>query len=306
MLRFLFIAIITVSLHSAQDNLKTQTIKDLWVKKTPSLLFNTKTVDTYIYKEKISYPVLTAAAASGILAGYALVNYYNNVWWDDQRTKFKFRTDWDYALWSDKFGHLFAAYTTAHLFSSSLDASGMDPETSVWLSAGTALLFQTYVEIQDGQSPKWGFDVIDQTANIVGSGWFLLRYYIPELRNVLPKMSYYPSEAFRNLKDNKHDIIEDYDGQKFWLSFRVKNLLPSQFEKYWPSFLMLSVGYGIKDRYTGGNAYSNFHIAFDIDMEELPVSGKFADFLKNTLNLVHFPMPGITINKNGIYAGIIF
>ncbi|MCK5456133.1 MAG: hypothetical protein KAI45_03335, partial [Melioribacteraceae bacterium] len=99
------------------------------------------------------------------------------------------------------------------------------------------------------------------------------------------------------------NISDDYDGQKMWLAFRMKNLLPSSMAEYWPSFLMLSAGYavsGIGDNATDAGLQQSYYLAFDFDAEVIPLHGEFWEFIKNTLNYIHFPMPGIKFSQDGV------
>ena len=170
---------------------------------------------------------------------------------------------------------------------------------------------QLYVEIQDGYAPtdkvtgepKWGFSPGDAISDFIGASYFVARYYYPYLNNFQLRVSYYPSEAMRNGEKPDNNISDDYDGQKMWLAFRMKNLLPNSMAEYWPSFLMLSAGYavsGIGDNATDAGLQQSYYIAFDIDAEEIPLHGEFWSFIKNTLNYFHFPMPGIKFSNDGV------
>ncbi|MCF8240272.1 MAG: YfiM family protein [Melioribacteraceae bacterium] len=249
-------------------------------------------------KSKLNYPVLAGVgvAYSGII--FAINNYYANTWWKDQKTEFKITHDWKYALWIDKLGHFYGTYTISHFFSAGLEAGGVQAETSYWLAAAGALAMQTYLEIEDGYGPKWGFSPGDVTFDFLGATYSVMQYYYPFLKNFQPRVSYYPSDQYLNGEKEDLNVADDYQGQKLWLSFRMKNLLPENLSEHWPSFLMLSIGYGVQDLDGRGGGTKNFFIGFDLDAEELPLHGPVWQFIKNTLNYLHFPLPGIRISPN--------
>ena len=264
----------------------------------------------------INYPTLGAVTFSYAYMIYEINNYYQNTWWKEDSSyyydgSFHVVHDNTYALGLDKIGHMFGTAVISHFFSSGFQAANVDQELATWLGAFGGLSMQLYVEIQDGFAPtdkvtgepKWGFSPEDAIADFIGASYFVARYYYPYLNNFQLRVSYFPSEAMRNGEKPDNNISDDYDGQKMWLAFRMKNLLPNDISKYWPSFLMLSAGYGVTgigDNATDAGLIPSYYIAFDIDAEEIPLHGEFWSFIKNTLNYIHFPMPGIKFSKDGV------
>jgi len=120
--------------------------------------------------------------------------------------------------------------------------------------------------------------------------------------NIIEVLSHITNIIRNGLKPD-NNISDDYDGQKMWVAFRMKNLLPNDISKFWPSFLMLSAGYGVTgigDYALNKDLQKKFYLAFDFDASEIPLYGEFWEFIKNTLNYIHFPLPGIEISNNGI------
>ena len=126
------------------------------------------------------------------------------------------------------------------------------------------------------------------------------------MKHIQPRVSYYPSKEFREGKHQGNNVSDDYAGQKYWLGFRMKELLPKSIAEYWPSFLMLSVGMGLRDWDGVGGGKQDIYIALDLDAETLPLEGKGWQFIKNTLNYIHFPMPGIRITPNAAAFVIVY
>ncbi|MDA3861359.1 MAG: DUF2279 domain-containing protein [Melioribacteraceae bacterium] len=269
----------------------------------------------------INYPILGTVGISYAFIIYEINNYYQNTWWKEDSNyyydgSFHVVHDNDYALGLDKIGHTFGTAVISHFISSGFQAANVNQEFATWLGAFGGLSMQLYVEIQDGYAPadiitgkpKWGFSPEDAISDFIGAGYFVAKYYYPYLNNFQLRVSYYPSEAMLNGEKPDNNISDDYDGQKMWIAFRMKNLLPNNLAKHWPSFLMLSAGYGVTgigDNSTDAGLQPSYYLAFDIDAEEIPLHGEFWSFIKNTLNYIHFPMPGVKFSKNGVQFMLI-
>ena len=266
--------------------------------------------------EEINYPILGGVSLGYAYLIYKINDYYKNTWWKADSNyyydgSFNIVSDNSYALGLDKLGHAYGTAVISHFFSAGFQAANINQELSVWLGVLGGLGMQLYVEVQDGYAPKdkvtgkpkWGFSPGDAISNVIGAAYFVGRYYYPYLNNFQLRVSYYPSEAMRNGEKPDNNISDDYDGQKMWLAFRMKNLLPNDLAKYWPSFLMLSAGYGVTgigDNATDAGLQQSYYLAFDIDAEAIPLHGEFWNFIKNTLNYIHFPMPGIKFSNDGV------
>ncbi|HVO74233.1 MAG TPA: DUF2279 domain-containing protein [Ignavibacteriaceae bacterium] len=250
--------------------------------------------------KKIDYGILTAVGGVTLATGIAVHIYQMNAWWKDQRRKFHFTNDNLYALEIDKVGHFYAANLLAHLFSSGLEAANFQSEQAALYGSIASLAFETYVEIEDGFGPDWGFSPEDFTSDFLGAGFSLGQYYFPFLKDFQIKFSYYPSEKFREGL-HKGNSIDDYEGQKYWLSLRVKNLLPEPVSKFWPAFLNIAGGIGVKDLDGNGGGQREFYISLDLDTEQIPLYGGVWQFVKNSFNYVHFPMPGLRITPDAVF-----
>lgn len=253
----------------------------------------------------LNYPVLIGMGAVTLGVGIGVHLYQANAWWRDKTPTFRVVNDWNYALWIDKTGHFFGTNLLAHGFSGGLEAANMDSETSAIVSASLALAFQMYVEIEDGYGANWGFSPGDAIADVVGASYYLGQYYFPALKHIQPRVSYWPTDKVKS-GDDKAIIIDDYEGQKYWLGVRVKEFLPKNIKDYWPSFLMVSVGMGVKNLDGKGGGTREFYLALDLDAEQIPLYGGVWQWIKNTLNYIHFPMPGIRITPNTAFFAIVY
>lgn len=255
-------------------------------------------------KTEIDYTILGTLSALYLSSGIGMHLYQKKAWWSDQKVPFHFTNDWAYARSIDKFGHFYGTTLLAHAFSAGLEAANFPIEDSYLYSGIAAFAFQMYVEIEDGFGPKWGFSPGDAAADFLGAAFSISQYYFPNLKNFQMKISYLPSQKFRS--GETFSVFDDYEGQKYWLAFRMEELLPEPAAKYWPDFLNLAVGYGV-DKLDGvGGGDSEFYLGLDFDAEQIPLNGEFWQFIKNTLNYVHFPLPGIRISPNAAFLAFAF
>lgn len=266
---------------------------------------NNLALNPFLY-QKINYKRLAFSGSVAIGMGAVVHIYQANAWWADQSSKFHFVNDWNYALWIDKAGHFTATHFYAHLLSGVYDAANFNAEQSALYSALTALAWELFIETEDGFGPNWGFSPGDALADLGGSLFYIGQYYYPYLKNFQPKISYYPSKKFQEGKHKGGIIIDDYEGQKYWMAMRMKQILPKEISKYWPELLMLSIGMGVKNLDGAGGGSRQFYLALDLDFEQIPLYGSFWQFVKNTFNYLHFPMPGIRITPKTAAFAFIF
>lgn len=255
-------------------------------------------------RTEIDYTILSSLGAVYLGSGIGMHLYQQKAWWSDQKVPFHFTNDWAYARSIDKVGHFFGATLLAHAFSAGLEAANFSIEDSYLYSGIAAFAFQMYVEIEDGFGPKWGFSPGDAAADLLGAAFSTTQYYFPYLKNFQVKISYLPSQKFRN--GETFSVIDDYEGQKYWLAFKMEELLPESAAKYWPDFLNLAIGYGVNKLDGVGGGDSEFYLGLDLDAEQIPLHGKFWQFIKNTLNYIHFPLPGIRVSPNAAFLVFAF
>jgi hypothetical protein len=252
-----------------------------------------------------------ALVCGGLVGTMTAVHIYQqNGWWKDNRAPFHFKEDLIYGLSVDKIGHFYGADLIAFLVRKSLLWANLSDEQALWYGAGGGLLVQTFTEVEDGFS-AWGFDRVDWLSDLGGAFWAPAQYYVPPLRSVNMKMSYHPSDLLGNpggigFKGQKHIIIDDYEGQTFWLSFKIEDILPGSLRRIWPDFLCIAVGYAARGVATP-NPYPVYFIAPDIDFVRLiPQTTPLLKTISEALNYIHPPLPAIRISPTVIMYGIYF
>ncbi|MFN4769471.1 MAG: DUF2279 domain-containing protein [Candidatus Kapaibacterium sp.] len=253
----------------------------------------------------------TLAATGGMYAGImiGLHVYQMQTFWQQRSPVFTVIEDGSYAKGVDKFGHVFGSALMCYYSTEVLQASGLSVESAhVW---GTlmGMVYQTYVEIEDGYGSNWGFSPSDMYANAAGAAFFLSQYYVPFLQNFSVKWIYTPASWIgESARAEGLTFIDDYSSSTFYLSCKVFNLLPQTAQQWWPRWLNIAAGYAARGLDTPA-ADAKFILALDYDLPELlpdfrnTVGGTVGDVLnwcKQTLNFVKLPSPSIEFGASGM------
>ncbi len=239
-----------------------------------------------------------------------------NAWWKDQSGDWHVAEDLEYAKGLDKFGHFYTSYVMSALPADMLMESGLAQEPATWIGAGLGLLYNTYVEVNDGYAANWGFSPSDAVANMVGASYYVLQYYFPVLQNFTPRWSYVPAEwtGGRVITDRPSTFIDDYNSTTFWLATNVNNLLPDAAEPYWPDWMMISVGYGINNYATSNPdgtpvpVTRKYMIGIDYDWIKIIPEAEFGflNYVRQWLNYIRLPGPTLEFGDEGVRFGLFY
>jgi len=253
------------------------------------------------YRETNLQAVPLAIFGTGLLGLATSISWYQQAWYPDStKGPFQFQVDWGYSKQFDKLGHIFGGWMSAYCSHEAAISSGLSKEdAALWGSIG-GLVFQTFIEVQDGFHRNYGFDWTDEASNVIGAGYFYAQQKIPALQNFDLKWSVGASgrdSAREASQIRSRLIVDDYDRQNVWVSAKMHYLLPDDLAKYWPRWLQLAVGYGARDvELTGYTAYRTAYVSLDYDLVELlPNMGSFGNWLVQGLNAFHLPAPALQI-----------
>lgn len=253
---------------------------------------------------------IVCGALLGTMTGMQI--YQNNGWWKGYKEPFHFQEDLVYSLNVDKFGHFEGGIALGYVISKSLQWANVPEEAAMWCGSGGSLLFQTFLEYQDGIH-EWGFDRVDWASDVAGALWPIAQHHSAFLREFTWKFSYYPTSLLgttggSGFVGQKHLIVDDYEGQTIWVSVHCKSFLPEPLKSVTPEFLSLAVGRGCRDIAGGVNAqYSVLILALDIDVGKiLPSNPPWMKTLAECLNFIHLPMPAVQIYPSAIWYGLYF
>lgn len=251
-------------------------------------------------------PNLSRVAAIGaftIGAGLAINHQMRNAWWSGERGPFHYREAFVYARNLDKLGHVYGGYLASFIFYRMTNWTGINESRAVWYGASLGLLFQLYIETQDGFSTRWGFERWDAIGDFTGSVLFVARYYFEPLQYFQMKFSYLPSERFktRHKASAIESWIDDYEGHTYWVSFRAGQFAHDHFDA--PSWLRL---FNIAGGWSLGpkRAHTEFYLGLDFNFEALPGSNWLLRRLWEGLDHIRFPAPAVRIRPDGVWYGI--
>lgn len=224
-------------------------------------------------------------------ASSSLVEY--KWWWNDSSNAFHFLNDgfWhNYSYGIDKIGHAYISYLCFNAINEAMLWAEFTPRQRLLTSTVLPAFWAISIEIGDAFSP-YGFSWGDLTANFSGITYAYLQQRYPSLKNVMFKLSYYPTTGNFNFSSN-------YDAHIYWLSFNMHNLLPGVVGRKWPEMINLAAGYSINGYNSGGLLHRELMVGIDINLAAIQVRSSGAKAIRNLVNLIHLPSPGIIYSDN--------
>lgn len=235
--------------------------------------------------------IIMGAALGGLVAGLHI--YQAQTIWEETAA-FHIQEDGDIELGTDKGGHFTGAYFSSKLAADLFMQSGLSWNTAVLCGSLAGFGYQLYVEILDGYGKNWGFSPSDVVFNTLGAGFYFSRHYSPFLQNFTPKAEFYPAPWFGE-KTRKYasSIIDDYSAWTWWLSVNVYGLLPESWQRWYPSWLNIAVGYAARNL-DWDDADRKIIIGLDYNLEKiLPEGGSFWNWLRQYVNMLKLPAPAV-------------
>ena len=229
------------------------------------------------------------------------------VWYKESFQKdFHLFNDGKNWLQMDKAGHVFSGYHLASILSGNFHWNGIETKKSNLIGSTIGLSYLTSLELLDGFSKDWGFSWWDMASNIGGATLFLGQEYAFSKQIFIPKFSFHttkyalirPEVLGSNFPEQ---LLKDYNGQTYWLSFSPGNLgLKSV-----PKWLCLSFGYSADEKLVGNaevyqnyNSKREFLFSLDIDLNELNIKNEFWKKVLKQVNLIKIPFPALYIKDS--------
>lgn len=234
-----------------------------------------------------------------------------SLWYRDQPGQpFTFFNDAPQWKQVDKAGHAYSAYHLSHLGSRAFLNAGMAERKSYWYGALMGKLMLLPVEFFDAYSEAYGFSWADVAANTAGAALLPLQYEIWQEVRVHPKFSFQRTD-FAPLRPNTlgnglhEEILKDYNGQTYWLSFDLDRFFP---DRNFPRWLNLAVGYGAENMIFARDhenqavslqPYRQWYLTPDIDLshyrkEPSSFGNKLFNGILYVVNLIHLPAPALS------------
>ena len=262
---------------------------------------------TVIDKKKLNIVL----AGTGVAYGASLYAL-NEAWYKKQRESF--HTFNDCAQWNqvDKAGHFYSAYQLSNISTQLFLWTDMsEKKSAIW---GTAMsqVFMTTIEVFDGFSAEYGFSWCDITANLLGGGFFLSQELVWKEQRIKPKFSFHTT-AYAPIRPEllgdglMEQILKDYNGQTYWLSFDIYSLAGKNTK--FPTWLNIALGYGADEMVYGREdqnntngyfSYRQFYAGIDFDLSHIKTKSKFLKSVIFVVDMVKLPAPAVEFNgRNG-------
>lgn len=240
--------------------------------------------------------------------------------WYSNYPRSGFHTISDLEEWQqvDKVGHVYSAYTAGRVCMEMWRWTGIDRKKRIWIGGLSGVAYEMIIETLDGFSSQWGWSWGDVGANIVGSGMLISQELAWNEQKIQMKFSAHRKsyhDAMLNTRSRElfgnslpERILKDYNGQTYWLSTGIKNLLPGSRV---PGWLQVSIGTGAEGMFGAGDnvkldennqvvfdrrdikRYRQWYLAPDIDLSKIKTRKKGIKMALRLLNAFKFPAPAL-------------
>ena len=241
-------------------------------------------------------------AGGFIAAQTAVIATRHGDWWTTPTTSFQLVWDGSPNREQDGLLHAAFAYQTTQLATIAWEWACVPHATATWLAVGTALAVNLPKEIGDGLHADKGFSLRDFSWTAVGAVLPALHRTVPAAKSLLVKVSYWPSDEFRNRPPGGRPQLEnDYAGQRYFLAFapgRLPNLGSA-----WPPWLGVAVGHSVP-HWISQPPIHEWYVALDLNFRELGVRAQWWNKLATVLDQIHLPLPGARLRDGRWSVGL--
>lgn len=236
----------------------------------------------------------------------------DRLWYQDfSREGFHFFNDAQEWKQVDKMGHTYSAFHISSMGSSALQWSGVTSNKSYIWGGVIGVLFMTPIEIMDGYSSEYGASSTDFAFNLMGAALFTSQGLLWNETRVHPKFSFTRSDLApirpKTLGNNySEELLKDYNGQTYWLSFDMSKLLTNG--NRFPPWLNFAFGYGAHDMVyasdqanvtNGFSSYRQYYLSVDIDLTHIHTRSRWIKTLIYFVNMIHLPSPALEYSSQG-------
>lgn len=283
-----------------------------------SFQFSSKAQDSTTAADSSESGGISLYQAAAITGAYyaASIIVLSNTWYKGRKTvPFHFYNDGCAYMQVDKFGHAFGSYFYSYVGYHGLRSLGFSKTQSMLYGGSLGFVLQLPIEIMDGIHEGWGFSWGDIAANATGSVIVIGQEILFDEQLVKFKFSCWESEYSRKANGylgntTAERILNDYNGQTYWLSMPVNKLISKEVV---PSWLNIAVGYGANGMYgeyeniSSHNGalipetkrYRQFLLSLDIDWTKIETESSILKVILQGLTFIKLPFPAIEYNTLG-------
>jgi hypothetical protein len=262
----------------------------------------------------------TVYVGESVVFGAALMGL-NQLWYKDYpKSNFHFINDNNQWLQMDKVGHFYSTYHLGRVGVEMLAWSGASKKEQLIYGSTLGFGFLTIVEVFDGFSQEWGASSGDIIANATGTALYVSQELLWKEQRITPKFSFHQTQFASQRPETlgsslNEQILKDYNGQTYWLSFNIQSFTKDNFV---PKWLNLAIGYGGEGMLYGKNEealvngiiqnpYRQFYLSFDVDLTKISTKSNFLKTLFSVINTIKIPAPTLQYDDfNGIKAHFIY
>lgn len=262
----------------------------------------------------------TVFITEGVVLGGALIGL-NQLWYKDY-PKSSFHTVNDNNQWLqlDKVGHFYSTYHVGRAGAELLKWSGASKKEQLLYGSTLGFGFLTVVEVFDGYSQEWGFSWGDMLANASGTGFYVTQELLWNEQRITPKFSFHQTHFATKRPETlgsslNEQILKDYNGQTYWLSF---NLYAFTKSKSVPKWLNVAIGYGGTGMLYGEkneaiengiiqNQSREIYLSLDVDLTKIETKSHFLKTLFSVFNTIKVPAPTLQVDGfSGVKGHFIY
>ena len=255
-----------------------------------------------------------------VALGVTLVGL-NQLWYKDYpKSDFHFINDNNQWLQMDKLGHLYSTYHLGRVGAEMLQWSSASKKEQLIYGSTLGLGFLTVVEVFDGFSQEWGASSGDIIANVSGTALYVSQELLWKEQRITPKFSFHQTKFASQRPETlgasfNEEILKDYNGQTYWLSFNVHSFTKDSFI---PKWLNLAIGYSGEGMLYGNDAeaiengiiqnpYRQFYLSLDVDLTKITTKSHFLKTLFSVFNTIKIPAPTLQYDEyNGLKGRFIY
>jgi hypothetical protein len=255
-----------------------------------------------------------------VVLGATLIGL-NQLWYKDYpKSDFHFINDNDQWLQMDKLGHMYSTYHIGRVGAEMLLWSGASKKEQLIYGSTLGLGFLTVVEVFDGFSEEWGASTGDIVANVTGTALYVSQELLWKEQRITPKFSFHQTDYAAQRPETlgsslNEQILKDYNGQTYWLSFNIHSFTKDTFI---PKWLNVAIGYGGEGMLYGDsqealeegvvqNPYRQFYLSLDLDLTKINTQSHFLKTLFSVFNSIKIPAPTLQYDDtNGVKAYFLY